>query len=73
MILPIQFRIRNDPNLHRYLRENSYWYKELNRNPQNITYLEEEMKEKYRLRPSDKINKLNDQLTLLRTFFDMLG
>ncbi len=73
MILPIQFRIRNDPNLHRYLRENSHWYKELNRNPQNITYLEEEMKEKYRLRPSDKINKLNDQLTLLRTFFDMLG
>ena len=26
-------KIKNDPNLQRYIRENSYWYKLLNRNP----------------------------------------
>ena len=33
MTLDIQFKIKNDPNYIRYLHENSYWYKFLNRNP----------------------------------------
>ncbi len=72
MILPLQFQIKNNPNLYRYLRENSYWYKALNRNPNNLKYMEEEMRERYQLRPSDKINKLMDQLNLIRTFMDMI-
>ena len=72
MILPLQFQIKNNPNLYRYLRENSYWYKDLNRNPNNLRYMEEEMREHYQLRPSDKINKLVDQLNLIRTFMDMI-
>ncbi len=72
MILPLQFQIKSNPNLYRYLRENSYWYKDLNRNPNNLRYMEEEMREHYQLRPSDKISKLVDQLNLIRTFMDMI-
>ena len=35
MTLDIQFKIKNNANYLRYLRENSFWYKELNRNPEN--------------------------------------
>lgn len=72
MILPLQIKIRNDENLYRYLRENSHWYKELNRDPRNIQYMEEEMKKKYKLTPSDKLNKLNEQIGLIRAFMDMM-
>lgn len=73
MTLALQFKIKNDPNLYRYLRENSHWYKELNRDPSNISLMEEEMKEKYKLRPTDKINKISEQLKLIRAFMDMVA
>ena len=41
-------KIRTDPNIYRYLRENSYWYKYLNRDPLSIKKLEEEMKNKHK-------------------------
>ena len=72
MILPLQIRIQNDANLYRYLRENSYWYKALNRDPRNIQVMEEEMKRKYKLTPTDKLNKLNEQISLVRAFMDMM-
>ena len=33
MTLDLQFKIKNNPNYLRYIRENSYWYKLLNSNP----------------------------------------
>ena len=33
MNLETQFKIKNNPMLQKYIRENSYWYKILNRNP----------------------------------------
>ncbi|MBQ2639332.1 MAG: YlbE-like family protein [Bacilli bacterium] len=65
-------RIKNDPNLYRYLRENSSWYKYLNRDSKNIKYLENEMKEKYKLTTSDKIENLSRNINLISTFFDVL-
>ena len=73
MVVPLQIRLQNNPLLHQYLTEHAYWYKSLNRNPQSIVALEEEMKEHYRLRPSDKINRLSEQLNLIQTFMKMLG
>ena len=49
MNLDLQFKIKNDPNMTRYLRENSNWYKYLNRNPDYLSAFNEEMKEKYLL------------------------
>lgn len=73
MILSLQYKIKNDLNLQRYLREHSNWYKNLNRDPNSIFEMEQEMKEKYKLTTEDKINQLADQINLIRTFMDMMN
>lgn len=72
MTLELQFKIKNDPNLYRYLRENSYWYKALNRDPNNIKYMEAEMKQRYKLTMTDKISNISKSLEMVRTFMDVL-
>ena len=64
--------INNNPDLKRYLKEHSYWYKYLNRNPGLLSEMEREMKEKYKLTASDKINDISEKLDLLRTFMNVL-
>lgn len=72
MNLDLQFKIKNNPNMQRYLRENSGWYKYLNRDPEYFKIFNEEMREKYKLRPSDKFNNIVDKLDLLTSFFNVL-
>ena len=64
--------IKEDPNIYRYLRENSHWYKELNRDGKNIKYLVEEMKEKYKLTTKDKLERLSDSIDMIMSFMDVL-
>ena len=54
-----QQKIFENPLLHRFLRENSYWYKILNREPDKINDMIKDMKDKYKLNTSDKKNKKN--------------
>lgn len=61
-------KIKNDALLKRYIRENSYWYKILNRNPNYMEYLIEEMKVKYKLTTTDKINEISNKLDLIKAF-----
>ena len=56
MNLDIQFKLKSNPNYIKYIRENSYWYKLLTRNPNLFNDMVEEMKVRYKLRPIDKIN-----------------
>lgn len=56
--------IRKNPNYVRYLREHSYWYKLLNRNPDNLNKFVEEVKENYKLRTVDKIEKFTSMIDL---------
>ena len=63
-------KIKNNALLQKYIRENSYWYKILNRNPNYIEYLIDEMKVKYKLTTADKINDLSDKLDLIRAFMN---
>ncbi len=72
MRLDVQIRLKNDPMLQKYIRENSYWYKNLNRNPESINILVDEMKEKYKLTTADKINNISEKLDLIRTFMNVL-
>lgn len=72
MKLDVQFKIKNNYLLQKYIRENSYWYKYLNRNPDLLSEMEREMKEKYKLTASDKINDISEKLDLLRTFMNVL-
>ncbi len=72
MNLACQFAIKNNQYLYRFLRENSYWYKELNRNPDSLKQMEQQMKEYYKLTPKDKMDELSKKIELIRTFMDVL-
>ncbi len=72
MTYEIQRRIDSDINLKRYLRENSIWYKRLNRSEASFPYFVDEMKMKYKLTTSDKINKTIDNINMLQSFLDVL-
>lgn len=72
MDLSTQYKIFNNNLLHRYLRENSHWYKILNRNPLSLDDMIQEMKDKYKLNTSDKIEKISDKLTMVESLLDVL-
>ena len=72
MTLELQFKIKNNPDYLRYLRENSIWYKILNRNPLMFKKFEEEVKRTYQLRTSDKINKTLQMIELLQNVVSTL-
>jgi len=57
MTLEVQFKIKSNPLYIKYLHENSYWYKFLNRNPEKFNEFVNEVRTNYKLRPTDKINK----------------
>ncbi len=65
-------RIKNDAMIQKYIRENSYWYKILNRNPSMLNELIEEMKKEYKLTTADKINEISDKLDLIKAFMNAL-
>lgn len=73
MHLEIFYQIRNNPIIYNYLREDSYHYKYLYRNPQHLKKIEELAKERYKLRSVDKIDKLKNNIELLKTFMDVLN
>lgn len=72
MTYDIYNRINRDINLKRYLRENSNWYKILNRNSNSFPYFVEEMKVRYKLTTSDKINRTIDNISMIQSFLDVL-
>ena len=72
MQIETKLRIKSNPYLYKYLQENSYWYKYLNRNPESIKELEKEMKDRYKLRTEDKLESINQSISLIHSFMDML-
>ena len=50
MQIDLQQKILKNPLLLSYLRENSYWYKYLNRGEENFQAFERMMKERYKVR-----------------------
>ncbi len=72
MTLELQFKMQNNPLLKRYLRENSYWYKTLNRDPTKFKDFVNAMKDKYELKPTDRINKMLNNISMVQMFLDAL-
>ncbi len=68
----IKIIIDSNPNYKLYLRNNSYWYKILNRNPELINSFIEEVKDKYKLRFTDKVNNLIDKIDMIERFLEVL-
>ena len=72
MILELQFRIKNNPKYLQYIREHSYWYKILNRDPTMFKMFEEKVKEEYKLRTSDRISKALSTIELVQNIVSSL-
>ena len=71
MILDIQFKLKSNPNYIKYLRENSYWYKILTRDPSLFKEFINEVKVNYKLRPIDKINDAISTIEMISTIMNM--
>ena len=63
MKLDVQFKLKSNPLFIKYLHENSYWYKILNRDPEMFNNFVNEVKKTYKLRPTDKINEAVELIT----------
>ncbi len=72
MRLDVMLRINQDIRQKTFLRENSYWYKYLNRDSNYYKEFLDDMKDKYKLKPTDKLNKIMDNIEMVRTFLDVL-
>ena len=72
MNLLLQYKIKQNPNYQKFLRENSNWYKYLNRNPDLFNNMVQDMKEKYKLTTSDRINNALNSIGMLQSLIDVL-
>lgn len=73
MNLKCQMIIKNNPNLKKYIRENSHLYKELNRDGNVIFLIEEEMKKSYRLTTEDKLIDISNKINMVTEFMKILS
>lgn len=67
MTIEIQLKISSDPMLIRFIREYPIWYKYLNRNPDLFNNMVQDMKEKYKLTTSDRINNALNSIGMLQS------
>lgn len=72
MKLELIQKIKNDKKMYDLLKLNSYWIKDLNRDPNNYKRFVQEMKTKYRLRATDKISDAIDNIDLITGILDTL-
>ena len=56
----------------RYLDENSYWIKYLNRDPNNYYEFIRVMKEKYKERPTDKLESAINTIDIINTVLNTI-
>ena len=68
----IAFILDSNPLIKRYLREHSYYYKNLIRNSNFINNITDLMKKEYHLTLSDKLNKIKDDINLVNSFMDII-
>ncbi len=58
-------KLKEDRKYLEFLRQNSNWYKKLNRDPENLEIFIKKMKEKYKLRTIDKIDNIVDSADII--------
>ena len=72
MQLKVQFALKNNPPTLAYLHEHAIWYKILNRNPERFKELKEKAREYYKLRPSDRLEKVVDTMSFISNIMSNL-
>ena len=66
------FELEKDKKMAELLKYNSYWLKDLNRNPLALKKFREEMKIKYKLRTTDKISDAIDNIDIISNVLNAL-
>ena len=72
MTLDIQFKVKNNSNYLKFIREHSEWYKILSRDPSMFKKFEDEVKTAYKLRSTDKIARTLDTIELVQNLLTAL-
>ena len=72
MQLNVLMELKKDKKMWELFKYNSYWYKELNRNPLSIKNYKEDMKIKYKLRATDKISDAIDNIDIISNVLSAL-
>lgn len=72
MRLDISMKINNEPNLTSFIRDYPIWYKYLNRNPNLFNEFIRDMKDKYKLTTTDRINKTLSNISMLQNLIEIL-
>ena len=72
MTVELQLKINADSRLKTFIRQYPNWYKLLNRNPYLYKDFVNDMKEKYKLTASDRLNKTLDSISMFQTFLEVL-
>lgn len=65
-------QFRENVKSYRQLKENSYYFKELNRGLVDYKKFNEDMKIKYKERVTDKINNVVENMDLISSVLDVL-
>ena len=68
-----QYDLLTDPNNIRFLRENSYWYKYLNRSNLYLKDFKEALKVKYKLTPKDKLDRFSKNIDRISQIIDIFS
>lgn len=72
MDIILQQKLIEDKKMAEYLKQNSYWYKDLNRNSDNYKNFTNAMKEKYHLKVTDRISDAIDNIDIITGILDTL-
>ena len=73
MNIYLQYKLKTDPNYMRYLKENSHWYKYLNRDYRYFRQFETEMKNKYKLTSKDKLDRFTKNVDKVSQIIDIFS
>lgn len=72
MRLDTWMKLEQNPKMANYLKMNSEWYKYLNRNPLNYNKFIKTMKEQYKIRTTDKISGVIDNIDTVSNILNVL-
>ena len=64
--------IRNNPMIYNFLRDESYYYTYLYQDTNYIKVIEKLAKDKYKVKYTDRMDKLSNNLELIKTFLDVI-
>lgn len=65
--------LEKDKKMHNYLYDNSIYYKLLNRSPLNYQKFVNDMKEKYKLKTTDKLNDAIEKIDMVNSILKVIN